>query len=156
MSSGQSIYIGAYLEVTLKPLTDTGVRKCPEHGAGHVGALHNCCTICGSAIETLYNVHNEYPSFLEIMGKDYMGYLTELDFEETDIDKLIVVSDDDEDDTHISLDKDSEGVYNLEEYNPLKTKHIMRIKYAIEIRRLMEHPLVSEVKDKHGAIILWY
>ena len=155
MSSGQSVYIGAYLEVTMKPLTDTGVRKCPEHGAEHVRSLDNYCTICGSAIETLYNVHDEYPSFLEIMGEGYEGYLTELDFEETDIDKLIIVSED-EDDTHISLDKDSEGVYNLEEYNPLKTKQIMRIKHAPEIKRLMGHPLVDEVKEKHGAIIFWY
>ena len=148
MSNNQTIQIGAYIEVIMKPHTTyTDRSKCPKC---EVNRNTNFCHVCGSEIKRYQHKEEKYLSYYDINEDDD---LIQQCYNE-DHPEIMILSSNFDDETHYSLDDQDEGVYAIPESS--ECVNAMDQIFARHIIELRNHNLVEKVSLKYGALVYWW
>ena len=128
------------------------VMECPEHGdISHIAKKAKFCPTCGLPIIEVFHGKEKYMSYWNMF--EDCDDLMQIDFNNLENDKMILVSNC-EDKTHISLDKNDEGVYSLHD----EGTYIHRFceNFKPQIRKLIDHKYVISVSYNFGVIVHWW
>ena len=143
MGMSRSVYIGAYLELTLKRVeTRTMRRVCPNHG--NIGKVGGFCPQCGEQIIDGVHVAVEFPSIWDILGDEF-----EDSFMWSRGGGIPILISNYDDGTRVEID----------DYNPyvdIKTLDsavdYFKEKFATEIAHVKKHEGVEKAEVKLGVV----
>lgn len=154
MGMSREVYIGAYLELTVKPRSvKETVYQCPlhTHVAYKVRNLHGkFCSLCGKEYQEVVREKTIIPSYWNLVGDEYEDELFVVNGEDEEGSTILLTGNHNNTNTYIDLEY-GDAEITTQMIGSCQTNFLKKYKEIIEFLE----PKVEKLRVKFGVIIYY-